>query len=226
MSDFVQDFDFDFLSDFTDLDDITLSQVLERYEVDEVLSETDPVTFGTFDVSLPEDEPELEPAKDNVKTRFGPAVDLEYIQEFVNSKENKNTRKNTNWAKRAWDEWTKNRGDVPGLLTMNALQLNYYLSCFVIECRRQDGSEYPGNSLYQLVTGLLRYARENGVITMNFLDSGDLRFQGFRKTLDARMKDLSSRGIGGEKRKQIQFLQKMKTFFGRKTSLVVSRPSR
>lgn len=37
--------------------------------------------------------------------------------------------------------------------------------------------------------------REEGVRDMNFLDAKDSRFQDFRKTLDARMKELASRGI-------------------------------
>ncbi|XP_033741792.1 zinc finger MYM-type protein 2-like [Pecten maximus] len=198
MSDFVKNFDYDFLNDFDDLDDVTLSQVLDRYEISENLDlGLEDYSFGSFNVELLKEGPE---PTENTKSRFGPPVDSEYIQDFIKSKENRNTRKNTNWAKRAWDEWTKSRGDVPALLTMNDLQMNHYLSCFVIECRRQDGTEYPGNSLYQLVSGLLRYLRENGVIIMNYLNTGDLRFQGFRKTLDARMKDLTSRGIGGRKK--------------------------
>ncbi|XP_062593284.1 uncharacterized protein LOC134254776 [Saccostrea cucullata] len=38
--------------------------------------------------------------------------------------------------------------------------------------------------------------REEGVHDMNFLDVKDARFHDFRKTLDARMKELASQGIG------------------------------
>lgn len=37
--------------------------------------------------------------------------------------------------------------------------------------------------------------RDNGVTNMNFLDNNDKRFYNFRKTLDARMKERSSKGI-------------------------------
>lgn len=37
--------------------------------------------------------------------------------------------------------------------------------------------------------------REEGVSGMNFLDAKDSRFQDFRKTVNARMKELASRGV-------------------------------
>lgn len=44
-------------------------------------------------------------------------------------------------------------------------------------------------------TGIFRYMLEEGVRNMNFLDKKGVRFQDFRKTLDARKKELASRGI-------------------------------
>lgn len=64
-----------------------------------------------------------------------------------------------------------------------------------------DGrSEYPAATLYQICAGILRYMRDNGVTNMNFLDNNDKRFYNFRKTLDARMKEISSKGIGLKKK--------------------------
>lgn len=37
--------------------------------------------------------------------------------------------------------------------------------------------------------------REKGIFDMNFLDAKDARFQDLRKTLDARLKELTSREI-------------------------------
>lgn len=65
----------------------------------------------------------------------------------------------------------------------------------MIECRRADGSPYPTKTLYQLCAAILRFMRDNE-IDLNFLDGKDMRFRNFRKTLDARMKQLATEGIG------------------------------
>jgi hypothetical protein len=67
-----------------------------------------------------------------------------------------------------------------------------------MEIRKQDGSEYSRTSIYNIASGLLRYMRDNNVVDKNFLDDSDQRFRNFRKTLDSKMKYLTSAGIGTE----------------------------
>ncbi|XP_048763272.2 uncharacterized protein LOC125671541 isoform X2 [Ostrea edulis] len=133
------------------------------------------------------------------ENRFAKPVMEKEINDLVKNRKNKNTRRSTDWVSRTWQEWVKSRGNVPDLLQMSIMELNHYLSCFVIECRRKDKSEYPPNTLYQMCCGLLRYMRDHEVIDKNFMDLNDHRFAGFHKTLDARMKDLTSRGLGVQK---------------------------
>ena len=79
---------------------------------------------------------------------------------------------------------------------MHALTLEFWLSRFVVEARKQDGSEYPAKSLYYLVCGLLRLLRNKEIYSMNFLDEKDIRFANFRKVLDSRIKELVHTGVG------------------------------
>ena len=132
-------------------------------------------------------------------SRFGGQtsdVDFTAIQrEF----ESKNTRKNTTWALRIWHSWRDQNMKatnevIPDLETMDATTLNFFLSRFVLESRKKDGNPYPPKSLYYIMCGLLRHMREIGITDMNFLSND--RFLGFQKTLDARMKQLHSSGIG------------------------------
>ena len=51
------------------------------------------------------------------------------------------------------------------------------LKRFVLEVRKQDGSEYPPRSLYYIVCGLLRFMRDENIHNMNFLDEKDHRFK-------------------------------------------------
>ena len=78
-------------------------------------------------------------------------------------------------------------------------EINFWMSRFVIECRRQDGSEYPATSLKHLVCSVQRHLKEDLKFEkISFFDSAD--FADFRRTLDARMKDLNNKGVGAVKK--------------------------
>lgn len=80
--------------------------------------------------------------------------------------------------------------------------LNFWMQRFIVEIRRKDGSEYPPNTLTQIVAGLQRHLRSVCVgRQINFFKEEDLFFREFRKTLDARMKLLTSQGIGVDKKR-------------------------
>ena len=70
---------------------------------------------------------------------------------------------------------------------------------FILEVRKQDGSEYPLNTLHHLICGIMRYLRQKGRLELNFFK--DTSFAEFRLSLDAEMKRLQSNGLGS-KRKQ------------------------
>ena len=96
-----------------------------------------------------------------------------------------NTTKNSDWALRVFQEWQKQRdGDqCPSdlLERPSAEKLNYWLSRFVVECRRVDGQTYPSSTLYQLLAGLLRFSRSKSEDCPNFLERKDPRFQDLRR---------------------------------------------
>lgn len=81
---------------------------------------------------------------------------------------------------------------------MISTQLDDALSKFVIKIRKQNGKEYARVTLHNIVSALLRLMRDNGLHENNFLDTQDIRFVNFRKKLDARLKQLTSKGIGTE----------------------------
>ncbi|XP_048775614.2 uncharacterized protein LOC125680217 [Ostrea edulis] len=127
--------------------------------------------------------------------RFEPVSDDE-IQRLIDSQKNPNTRKNTTWAIETFNKWRAERDNVPLLTEMNSESLNYWMQRFVLEVRKQDGSEYPPRSLYYIVCGLLRFIRDENIHNVNFLDEKDHRFAVFQRVLDARMKELLSKGLG------------------------------
>ena len=79
-------------------------------------------------------------------------------------------------------------------------ELNYWLSKFIMEIRRQDGTDYPPNSLTNIISGIQRQLRENGR-NVNFFKKEDNEFLRLRQSLDSRMKELTAAGVGVAKKR-------------------------
>lgn len=139
-------------------------------------------------------------------------VDDEELEKRKESRIPPNTRINTSWAVRAWSEWALERNGMiaikgetgitlpevnPDILNItHKEEVNYWLSKFVVEVRKKKdpGTFYPPNTLYQLCCGLQRYMRDNGRPELNFFT--DTSFKHFQDCLDAEMKRLTAMGIG------------------------------
>ncbi|XP_053389690.1 uncharacterized protein LOC128552672 [Mercenaria mercenaria] len=99
-----------------------------------------------------------------------------------------NTQRNTRWGVNTLDDWGKWRNDrtiatglkesapyvlVPPLTVgIGAAELCHWMCRFILEVRRQDGSEYPAESLRQLCISIWRYLRDTcRRYDLNFFDS-------------------------------------------------------
>ena len=141
--------------------------------------------------------PKIKTEETESESRFAAPVGESEIRKLLENQENPNTRKNTNWAYNVFSAWRKERGaGVSDITEMDASTIEFWLSRFVVEASKHDGSEYPAKSLYYLVCGLLRLLRNKEIYSMNFLDEKDIRFANFRKVLDSRMKELVHSGVG------------------------------
>ena len=180
------------------------NSILERYRTvsDRFLLPASPdvnsdtnfdLKFETSDINLPK----IKTEETESESRFAAPVGESEIRKLLENQENPNTRKNTNSAFNVFSAWRKERGaGVSDITEMDAPTMEFWLSRFVVEARKQDGSEYPAKSLYYLVCGLLRLLRNKEIYSMNFLDEKDIRFANFRKVLDSRMKELVHTGVG------------------------------
>lgn len=117
----------------------------------------------------------------------------------------KKTQQDTDYCVRLWNQWKRYRNGtttnekVPEELTaMEKEAVQYWLSRFILEVRKKDGSEYPANSLHHICCGLMRHLRQNGQPEIDFFR--DPTFSNFRATLDSEMKRIQSKGIGSKKR--------------------------
>ena len=74
--------------------------------------------------------------------------------------------------------------------------IDHWLSRFVLEVRRKDGKPYPPNTLYNIVSGIQRYYKdEKERPDLDFLSSSNHFFISLRKVLDSRMKKLTEEGL-------------------------------
>lgn len=198
-----------------DMDDISLSQACETIEKEyEMLNELNVLSLTQTleqydiknDIKLDREEYGDLLIKSDLQeefTRFVEPVTDSEIKELIDSQENANTKKNTAWSVRVFEMWrdnrnSKNQGIIPELKTMTSEEMNYYLGRFIVEARKKDGSPYPPRSLYLISCGLLRHLRDSNVYDKNFLDPKNLIFSEFRKILDAKMKELLSKGYGSK----------------------------
>jgi hypothetical protein len=81
------------------------------------------------------------------------------------------------------------------ILSEDPALLNTHLSRFAVEARKVNGEHYPP-TIYQLMSGLLRYMREVNPNCPNFLNKQDTCLQSLQHTLDAHFHKLHSDGIG------------------------------
>ena len=96
-------------------------------------------------------------------------VFLETLEDFSKGAVPTNTAKNNQWALKNFHSWLQQRNmqqpedpcptDV--LLTKDPALLSKWLSLFVLETRKLDGSEYPPKTLHQILCGIQRYMRDN-----------------------------------------------------------------
>ena len=94
-----------------------------------------------------------------------------------------NTTKSTSWALRVFRSWRKQRNKrVAERCPENLLEqpvvdrLNYCLSRFVVDVRREDGKSYLPASINNILAGLYRYSKSSvptGVVCPNFMNRKD-----------------------------------------------------
>lgn len=135
--------------------------------------------------------------------RFSAPVGDGELQEYIKQGVPKNTRQQTAWVVKVWKSWRDNRFEatgveVPELLEMSKEDMSKWISKFLLEVRRVDGNNYTGETLYQMLCGLLRYLRINGREQIDFFQ--DVTFKPMLAALDNKMKNLKSSGIGVTKK--------------------------
>lgn len=139
-------------------------------------------------------------------SRFAVPMSDKAVEEAKQAAIPKKTKKDTEWCARIWWDWSSQRNtslssgkQVPDIITLGTAELQRWMSRFVLEIRKKDGTPYPPESVYHIVYGVMRFVRLNGKSEVDFFK--DQAFADFRAVFDAEMKCLKSAGIGSRARK-------------------------
>ena len=133
-----------------------------------------------------------------VPSRFAPPKTSEEIQKGRQNSIPTKTKEDTKYCYKLWESWREYRQScsaqtIPCLQDMAPTELNHWLSRFVVEARKTDGTEYPPNTLHHIVAGLPRHLRFGGRML-------DQKFTAFQASLDGEMKRLQAKGLGINRR--------------------------
>ncbi len=133
--------------------------------------------------------------------QFKKPTDQSALDELSKKTFSANTNRKINWAVGLFKSWRQHRlrTDVVEVFQigwcdidaddLNVEHLSFCLCSFVNEVRRQDGKEFPGKSLYELVVLIQFYLERRGIF-WKLIDGPEFKHVKF--TLDNLMKDRAS----------------------------------
>ena len=138
-----------------------------------------------------------------IRRPFAPAKTDKEVKSARTQGIPKRTQDDTKYCVSLWNAWKSYRKETTGdiiedITELSISALNHWLTSFILEVRKKDGSEFPPSSLYHICCGLMRHLRWNGQPSIDFFSDGD--FADFKASLDAEMKRLQSKGLGSKKR--------------------------
>ena len=144
-------------------------------------------------------------AKISGERRFAAPKSEKDVEQARKARIPRKTQTDTKYCVEIWKTWSiyrnsvvKNEQVYEDITSLDSNSLQYWMSRFVLEVRKKDGTEYPPNTLHHICCGILRHLRENGQPGIDIFK--DSSFSDFRSTLDGEMKRLQSLGIGVKKR--------------------------
>ena len=141
------------------------------------------------------------PVVEAAAPRFKRQVSSEQVSKAIIERVPKNTAKSTSWGVGIFEAWCMERNIMKKAVEMTGEELNDSIARFVHEAVKKDGcTPYPPNSLYQIVVSIQRHLKESGRADVAFFNEQSATYDVLRKSLDARMKELTSQGHGTSKK--------------------------
>ncbi|XP_062601655.1 zinc finger MYM-type protein 2-like [Saccostrea cucullata] len=155
-------------------------------------------TAVNFDLNFENPSKNIDDATMQGNSRFADPLSETDMNNLIKSAVPQNTERKSRWAVNIFTEWAKTRSIKEPILSMDNMTLNQFLCGFITEVRNKAGEHYRPNTLYEIITSIQHYLRQNGKV-VSFLD--DNEFRKMRQVLDARMKEVAKTGLGSSRRK-------------------------
>ena len=76
--------------------------------------------------------------------------------------------------------------------------MSKWLSLYVAETRKRDGTQYPAKTIHVLLSGVLHHVHSLNPLCPNFLDTANLSFYSFHAALHNVFRDLRVKGVGSQ----------------------------
>ena len=140
--------------------------------------------------------------------RFGKEFEKEDLEQLVENGLSKKAESKSRWAVSLFKDWLGSRSEFSDdrlriavkkdIKDIENVDLNELMCYFLAEVKNQQGGDYMPNTLYEIAAAIQHHIRQTGRF-VSFYD--DQCFEKMRKVLDAKMKELSKRGLGLEKKK-------------------------
>ena len=192
---------------------------------------TDGSTPKRLRLSFPSTVPLKESTNHGLVSRFAKPVESPEREKAAKGVLPANTEASTRWAWRNFNAWALNCSSrssseaVPAdlLQSHDASLVCKWLSRFVLETRKTDGSSYPPATLRSLVSGLNRVLQSNKA-PFSVLDKSDHRFRDLLKTLGSVSSELHRQGVGATKHSAEVIDPKHEDIFWEKSLLGYSTP--
>ena len=146
--------------------------------------------------------------KKKLKRTFKDVTSEDKINAFSNKKFAVESKKKIKWAVNMYCEWRRNRmldpfvpnqiksANLDLLFTFSEGDLCYALCRFIREVKKIDGSEFPPNTLREIIIMLQMHMQQNG-LNWKLLDGN--AFYQLRNVLDNTMKERHAMGLGVRK---------------------------
>ena len=141
--------------------------------------------------------------------RFRAPISSDECRRFEDSWVSDASRRKWNWVLNIFEEWRETRNEAvlkvensgepvlnQRIAEMSDEDLDFFLARFVAEVRKEDGQEYPGKTIYEMICSLQCYLRFQRKGPLFLIDKKGCKFRNLNSALNFVLKERAGEGIG------------------------------
>ena len=143
------------------------------------------------------------------KQRFRKPITSVECEKFEESWVSDSSRRKWAWVLKVFDQWMVERNEAVNKISYSGEplinenldeisdeQLDFVLARFISEVRKEDGQEYPGKTLYEMMSSIQTFLRVKCKRNVTLIDKTGCKFRSLNSALNFQMKEKAGQGIG------------------------------